>query len=124
MEATSLETRMRELEALDDPRVGGGGHVVARLDGRDQATARLVGVDTPERRALLRELGLELDARPRWERRGVGLSYVTYQKRGVDPRTGAETLAERQRIERNFELPVGDFYAAYVSSQSARRSEA
>jgi tRNA(His) guanylyltransferase len=256
MEATSLETRMRELEALDDPRVAGGGHVVARLDGRgftrltknvldldrpfdvrfrdamldaaeelmrtgprvayayvqsdeislwlgaaedafggrlskicsifagvasatfalrfattvafdcrvvrlptdadlcdyfawrqidaqrnalgahcywglrargatsDEATARLVGVDTPERRELLRELGLELDARPLWERRGVGLSYVSYQKRGVDPRTGTETLAQRQRIERNFELPAGDDYSAYVASQLAGRSAA
>lgn len=250
MEATSLETRMRELEALDDPRVVGCGHVVARLDGRgftrltknildlqrpfdvrfrdamldaaeelmrtgprvayayvqsdeislllgsaadafggrltkicsilagvasatfalrfatpvafdcrvvclpterdlcdyfawrqidaqrnalgahcywglrargatsDEATARLVGLDSPERRALLSDLGQELDERPLWERRGVGISYVTYQKSGVDPRTGTETLAERQRIERDLELPVGESYAAYVRSRS------
>lgn len=106
---------------IDAQRNALGAHVYWALRARGasqrRATARLVGVDTSERRAVLEELGIDLDARPLWERRGVGLSYVRYEKRGTDPRTGTETRTERQRIERDLELPSGDRYADYVRAR-------
>ena len=55
--------------------------------------------------ALLRK------ARPAWQRRGTGLYWRTFENRGLNPKTGVETTAQRRGIHRDKELPHGEDYA-------------
>jgi tRNA(His) 5'-end guanylyltransferase len=85
----------------------------------DEATDGLRGLGSKDRLSLLGALGRNLDARPLWEQRGVGLCFRMLEKLGVDPRSGAKTVALRQTIQRDAELPVGDSYATYVRERIA-----
>ena len=45
--------------------------------------------------------GINFDALPAWQKRGVGAYWESYAKVGVDPRTGAEVQAMRRRLARS-----------------------
>jgi hypothetical protein len=51
---------------------------------------------------------------PSWQRRGVGLWWETFDRPGVDGRTGEPTTAGRRRIRRELELPMREAYSKFV----------
>jgi tRNA(His) guanylyltransferase len=55
----------------------------------------------------------ELDAR--WQRRGTGFYWRTYEIRGTNPKTGEQRTALRRGVHRDEHLPTGDVYAAMLS---------
>ena len=84
--------------------------------GARQATARLEGASAADKRELLRDqAGMHVNDLPCWQRRGVGLSWETYIKQGVDPRTGQTREATRRRLTAHMELPFGPPYEAFVA---------
>ena len=70
---------------------------------------------------LLFARGINFTDLPAWQRRGVGLAWETYAKEGRNPVTGETTSAERWRLARDLELPVGDAYGEYVRRHCAGR---
>lgn len=90
-----------------------------REAGRDarEASRRLEGSTLESKRRLLLEHGVDFDRTPAWERLGMGLYREVYGRAGTDPRTGAPTLARRQRVVRELELPRGDAYADFVRAR-------
>ena len=51
---------------------------------------------------------------PTWEKRGVGLYWEQYQKIGYNPLTGENTLTTRNRIKKDFNLPMKDEYSQFI----------
>ncbi len=79
-----------------------------------QASRELEGRSKAEKLALLLDHGTVFEEVPAWQRRGTGLWWERYEKRGVDPRTGETTVAERQRVKVEEELPAGEEYGALI----------
>jgi tRNA(His) guanylyltransferase len=78
---------------------------------RGEATAALRGLGTD---AMLRERGIDIDAVPLWQRRGVLLSWHDVEHAGVDPRTGETARTTRRRVVTNAELPTGEAYRSLL----------
>lgn len=81
-----------------------------------QATASLEGRTFGEKRDLLERHGVNLEALPAWQRQGVGLHPETWQKPGVDPRSGELVTTLRRRVRVEDALPTGDGYAHFLRS--------
>lgn len=74
------------------------------------ATARLLGLSTAGKHDLLFEAGINFNDLPPWQKRGTGFYWETYLKVGMNPKTGQPQPAERRRLRRDLELPMGDAY--------------
>ncbi|MDF1661905.1 MAG: guanylyltransferase, partial [Planctomycetota bacterium] len=79
-----------------------------------RATSQIDGLTTSAKNELLFERGLNFNELPAWQKRGLALFRESYQKEAINPLTGKTVFAERQRIVRDFELPMGDAYGDYV----------
>jgi tRNA(His) guanylyltransferase len=82
-----------------------------------QATKEIEGLSVAKKNQLLFERGLNFNELPRWQRRGLALIWKDYKKEALNPKTAEIVFADRRRLERDFELPVGDAYGDYVLSQ-------
>ena len=80
------------------------------------ATAALRGRSRDAKCELLLRHNVDFEELPSWQRRGLGLSWETYQVQGANPLTGQQVAASRRRITVNEELPVGDEYTAFIAS--------
>lgn len=87
-----------------------------RRDGLSvaQATKMLVGITTGQKNELLFEHGINFNELPNWQKRGVGLYWETYEKAGVNRKTGKEVVSSRRQIIHNLDLPMKDDYANFV----------
>ena len=83
------------------------------------AAGRIDGLSADDKEALLTEREIVFRDVPAWQRRGVALYEETYEKHGVDPRTGKETVAERRRLRVDLDLPEGPAFGAFVRERLA-----
>jgi tRNA(His) 5'-end guanylyltransferase len=80
-----------------------------------QAARELAGRSSEEKLKLLSDHGVVFRELPAWQRLGTGLTWERYEKEGIDPRTGAATVAERRRLRVDEELPEGEPYGAWIA---------
>ena len=85
------------------------------LDVRE-ATAQIEGKSVSWKNELLFSEHINYNDLPCWQKRGVGVHYVTYNKKGYDPVKGQEVLALRSRLEADLELKTGEEYQEWVAS--------
>lgn len=96
-----------------------------RQEGLDRraATKRIAGMSVSAKNELLFERGVNFNDLPQWQKRGIGVTWESYEKDGQNPRTGETTRAERKRLRVNYELPMGNAYSELIRrllvSQSA-----
>ncbi len=80
-----------------------------------EATNAVSGLSVPQKNELLfRVRDVNFNDLPRWQRRGVGLYWETYEKPGTNPKTGESVTVTRRRIARDLELPMKDDYSQFV----------
>lgn len=84
-----------------------------------EATATLDALPAAGQRALLLERGVDVDAAPAWQLRGVDLHEVVTPHTGVDPRTGAQVSTTRRRLRVIEDLPRGEAYTAHLRAALA-----
>jgi tRNA(His) guanylyltransferase len=60
------------------------------------------------------ERGINFNDLPLWQRRGIGLSWETYEIEGMNPATGQAVPAQRRRLIEDGELPMREAYKAYL----------
>ena len=78
------------------------------------ATQQLEGhVGRREERAAL-PARHQLQRRPAWQKRGIGLYWELYDKPTVNPLTGEEVFARRRRVKVDYELPMRDQYGDFI----------
>lgn len=79
-----------------------------------QATKKLEGMSVAEKNELLFQRGINFNEVPNWQKRSVGLYWETYGKQAVNKLTGEAVVAERRRINIDYELPMRDEYSRFV----------
>lgn len=84
-----------------------------------EVTRRLDRTSVAEKNELLYQHGINFNDLPSWQRRGIGLSWETYEKKGFNPVTQQESTVERRRLRVNRELPMKDEYRAMVATIAA-----
>lgn len=92
-----------------------------RREGRSvaQATEQNRGMSTAEKNEFLFQRGVNFNDLPAWQKRGTGVYWADVLKEGVDPRTGVATQTTRRRPRADYDLPLGDAYAAFIDVRLA-----
>ncbi|MGE0790895.1 MAG: tRNA(His) guanylyltransferase Thg1 family protein [Sandaracinaceae bacterium] len=85
-----------------------------------QATRQLEGTSVSDRNELLFQSGVRFGELPLWQRRGVGVSWETYEKDGFNPKTQQPAPTLRRRLEVHLELPMKAEYESLVRAMVAR----
>lgn len=81
-----------------------------------EAATRLHKLSVSNKNELIFQRGINFNDLPAWQKRGSGLYWKTYEKQGVNPLTGATTLAQRRRVKIDFELPTRDKYGTFIEA--------
>lgn len=100
-----------------------------RRQGQDVkiATETLKGMSVAEKNELLFQAGnINFNELPKWQRRGMGLYWETFDKEALNRLTGQEVRATRKRIKVDLDLPMKDDYSTFIqrlvmSEQSYRQ---
>lgn len=80
-----------------------------------QATGRVAGLSVADKNELLFSLReVNFNDLPKWQRRGVGMYWETYEKEAVNPQSGETVMARRRRLKRDLDLPMRDHYSDFV----------
>ena len=79
-----------------------------------QADHQIWGLSVAAKNELLYEHGVNFNEVPGWQKRGIGLYWEEYDKPGINPTTGAEVIAKRRRIHKEFDLPMKEAYSAFM----------
>ena len=89
-----------------------------RRDGlnEQQATKRLLGLSLSEKNELLFQYGINFNALPNWQKRGVGLYWEDYDRVSINPKTNEEISARRRRVRIDMELPMKENYSQFIRS--------
>ena len=88
-----------------------------------EATCRLEGVSVGQKNELLFQKGINFNDVPNWQKRGVGLYWEEYEKPARNPITGADVVARRRRIKKDFNLPMKDKYGDFIQALLNANSE-
>ena len=91
------------------------------------ATRQLEGKSVSYRNELLFTDGINFNALPSWQKRGVGMYWVSEERAGENPVTRQAVVSIRRRLHTEYELPFGEEYARFtgqrVTDATAVRSE-
>jgi tRNA(His) guanylyltransferase len=81
---------------------------------RAEATKALERTTTADKNEMLYGHGVNFNEVPAWQRRGVGLTWETFERPGFDPVRQVEVAATRRRVRVDRDLPMKDAYRDYV----------
>ena len=81
-----------------------------------EATEQLEGKSIAHKNELLFQHGVNYDKIPAWQKRGIGVYWEDYIKKGINPITEQSEDALRKRLVVNNELPLREDYAMMISS--------
>lgn len=82
----------------------------------EEATRLLSGRTTSQKNDLLHLSGVSFGRLPAWEKRGTGLFWESFEKTGVNPKTGGVTRVMRRRIKVDHDLPMKMGYETFLGS--------
>lgn len=83
-------------------------------DTKNEATKRISGLSTSDKNELLFGYGINFNDLPIWQKRGIGIYWVTEEKEGVNLKTNQKTLVKRRKLFVDYELPLKDKYSDFV----------
>ena len=81
-----------------------------------EATKMLEGQSVAFKNELLFQNGINFDKLPSWQKRGVGVYWDTFEKKGFNPITQQTETAIRRGLKVDMELPLRDAYAEFIAS--------
>lgn len=74
------------------------------------ATREIEGISVKAKIEKLAAGGVDFDAIPVWQKRGLGLAWENYEKSGLNPKTGETLSVRRRRVHVLDELPSRENY--------------
>lgn len=80
-----------------------------------KATSILDGQSVGFKNELLFQNGINFNELPTWQRRGTGLYWEHYEKRGYNPIEDKEVIALRRRVKVDEELPMREAYQEFIN---------
>lgn len=92
------------------------------------ATSALMRLSVSAKNELLFKRGINFNRVPAWQKRGIGVYWADYEKKGFNPITGQATIATRKQLRSDLELPMREAYEQFVrqfvdSSVSPRKAK-
>jgi tRNA(His) 5'-end guanylyltransferase len=78
------------------------------------ATASLSGKSIAAKNELLFQSGINFNDIPNWQKRGVGLYWMDFEKSAVNHKTQEQTVCQRREIVVDMELPMRDAYSEFI----------
>ena len=90
---------------------------ILRKEGKSvhEATKTLEGKGVDFKNELLFSRGINYNDLPSWQKRGIGFWHEQYEKEGYNPITKENVSAIRNKINIEYELPVGEKYGEMMS---------
>ncbi len=87
-----------------------------RKDGltAKKATQKLEAVSVADKNELLFSYGINFNDLPSWQKRGIGVYWKEYQKRGINPITKEIKLTERRELCVDMDLEMKDAYSNFI----------
>ncbi|MEQ9299040.1 MAG: tRNA(His) guanylyltransferase Thg1 family protein [Cyclobacteriaceae bacterium] len=79
-----------------------------------EATKEIEGKSTAFKNELLFSNGTNFNELPNWQKRGIGLYWVEFEKTGWNPVKQIEVPAIRQEIIVDMDIPMGDEYNNFI----------
>lgn len=80
------------------------------------ATKQLDGKSIAYKNELLFSRNINFDKLPSWQKRGIGVYWEDVEKSGHNPLTGQDVTTIRRSLKVDYDLPLGQQYAAMVTS--------
>jgi len=80
----------------------------------DGASKHLHNMSVGEKNELLFQKGVNFNNLPNWQKRGVGVYWRTFEKKGFNPKTSESVLAVRNTMKVGFDLPMKDQYSEFI----------
>jgi tRNA(His) guanylyltransferase len=77
----------------------------------------LLRLSVANKNELLFGHGINVARLPNWQKRGVGVLWVDYEKPATNPKTGQPVKAIRRRLKVEYDLPLGNDYAAFLEKR-------
>ncbi|WP_246073921.1 hypothetical protein [Hymenobacter jeollabukensis] len=87
------------------------------------AHARVQGLSVGAKNELLFQHGVNYNALPVWQKRGVGVYWATRLKDAFDPIRQQPVQVTRRALHADYELPLGPDYAALVQQWLPRAGQ-
>lgn len=81
-----------------------------------EATQKLNGMSVANKNELLFGYGVNFNDLPNWQKRGIGLYWKTYEKKGVNLQSGETVFTQRQKIKVDYDLPMKDAYNEFIQA--------
>lgn len=79
-----------------------------------EATKRIEGLSIADKNDLLFSYGINYDALPSWQKRGIGFYWQEIEKESFNPKTNEITKAIRNSIFIDYELPLKNSYCDFI----------
>ncbi|WP_144394567.1 tRNA(His) guanylyltransferase Thg1 family protein [Pleionea sediminis] len=79
------------------------------------ASSLLLNKSVAEKNEFLFQRGVNFNEIPNWQKRGVGIYWEAYKKNAVNPITQEPTVAIRNRIKVDLDIPFKDSYNQFVA---------
>lgn len=79
-----------------------------------QANSHLLNMTRGAKHDLLMKHDINFNDLPMWQRRGIGMWWVAYEKEGYNPITDEVVNALRRKIHVKLKLPMKDMYSALI----------
>ena len=86
------------------------------------ANNETLGLSVSEKNEFLFRNGINFNDLPSWQKRGMGVYWETWEKPAVNPKTGEQVCAQRRRLKRDLELPMGEQYSEFMERFIAEAS--
>lgn len=83
-------------------------------DSAAKATAQIKGLSTSQKNELLFKQGINFNEVPNWQKRGIGIYWEEYVKKGWNPVLKKEETSKRKRLKVDDELPMKDEYNLFI----------
>ena len=84
--------------------------------GKNQqvATQQIKGLSVAEKNELLFQHEINFNDLPNWQKRGIGIYWEEYVKKGWNPVLNQEEASVRKRLKIDTELPMKDQYSLLI----------
>lgn len=79
------------------------------------ATEKIKGMSTAHKNELLFKYGINFNELPNWQKRGIGFYWKNYEKKGFNPKTQTEMTVERRGIYVDYDMPMKEDYALFIT---------
>ena len=88
-----------------------------------KATSMMEGMSVADKNELLFSRGINYNALPNWQKRGIGAVFLDVQREGFNPAKQEKTLTVRRELTVNVDLPMGEAYRQFILKLLAGTAE-